>query len=209
MFTSIEHHGNWPAHLLEVLVALPTKKGLPSALNKRPITCLSVLVSTWSSVRYDDYMQWQLTWLPPELCARPSSFTRDITWGLTLQVENAKLKGIPKTGLLQDKDKFFDLMVWEISLGMLTHSNGPSGIVIALRGLYGNLRSRFRSIGFVSAAWKRTNGGPQGCSWSTVCANLHIATIRSIKKPALAPTPPSLLCTSPTRACRKRSKFLR
>ena len=26
VFTSIEHHGNWPAHLLEVLVALPTKK---------------------------------------------------------------------------------------------------------------------------------------------------------------------------------------
>ncbi len=176
VFTSIEHYGNWPAHLLEVPVALPPKKGPPSALNQRPITCLSVWVSTWSSVRYDDYMQWQLTWLPPELCARPSSFTRDITWGLTLQVENAKLKGIPKTGLLQDKEKLFDLMVWEISLGMLTHSNGPSGIVIALRGLYGNLRSRFRSIGFVSAAWKRTNGGPQGCSWSTVCANLHIAT---------------------------------
>ena len=59
VFKLIEKTGEWPEALLDVPVAMIPKGEAATAADRRPISCMSVWYSIWSTMRYKQTRTWQ------------------------------------------------------------------------------------------------------------------------------------------------------
>ena len=98
--------------------------------------------------------------------AAPHSIIEGVNTTLALRFEHARQAALPMAGAALDRQKCFDYLVTDICLERALHAGCPQDIVAARRTFYQNHARYIRMAGAHYPPLQRTNGHPQGSSWS-------------------------------------------
>ena len=151
---------------------LPKDGGL-GAEDLRPITVMSTLYRLWSATRVCSVLQWQEGWASPCLMGFQNLLgCEDVFWQMGLDIEEALLTARRLCGLSIDFSKAFDRVPREHVFKLAEHLGLPPFILEPLKGMYGQLRRRFKIGGCLGEAFESTNGILQGCPLSIILLNL-------------------------------------
>ena len=173
LFALIERVGQWPSALAMGLVTPLSKGEGMKPIDTRPITVMSTVYRLWAGTRVAEVIAWQAEWLGSDVCSYRVGFgCDDIWWCTALDIEHSLLMGEPLAGLSIDFAKAFDRLPITILLNLAEAAGVSSGMLTALRGMYGQLRRRWKIHGFLGDCFASTNGIMQGCPLSVAFLNI-------------------------------------
>ena len=110
--TRAEETGLWPRQaVLGVVAALEKRLNAEGVNDYRPITVLSVVYRTWSSIRARQALQYVASFAPPGMCGNIAGRTAGQLWySVQLAVESANYRRTPMLGFIADLEKAFNLL---------------------------------------------------------------------------------------------------
>lgn len=173
LLNAVERTGCWPAMLAAGYVSLIPKGEGMQATNMRPLSVLPVIYRLWASLRLQEVMVWQETWLHPQAFGFRTG--RSATDGYSLvaaMVELAQLRGDQLHIVGLDYVKCFDRVPQGLVLDLAHRLGLHSSVLHAMRAMYGQLQRRFKVNGCLGAAFAATNGILQGCPISVSLVNM-------------------------------------
>lgn len=140
---------------------------------------MPVIYRMWALCRLQPTMKWQQEWAPPHMHSfRRSHGPEDVYWDIALHAEHTltrKETDPPFLGLLGislDYDKCFDMLPHSTMFAVAEKAGMDPGLVRALRGIYSQVRRRFKAANGHGPSFKSTNGALQGCAMSIILINL-------------------------------------
>lgn len=163
----VEETGCWPEQLAWATVSLiPKGEGaLPSEM--RPLSIMAVAYRVWAAVRAQEALSWQETWVHPgQHGSRRGHSVSDALVRIGLEIEEAALTGNVLMGVAVDLEKAFDNVPVDIAMRVLERSGMNERILKPLRGMYGQLKKRFKIGRCLGQEFTPTNGIMQGCPLS-------------------------------------------
>ena len=104
----VEKTGRWPAAAVFGKISLADKGEGSNALNRRPITVLSLFYRLWALVRMPAMSSWLQRWVHESCHARPGSSCTDSWYMLSMKLEHAHVKGYDLSGVSVDWQKAHD-----------------------------------------------------------------------------------------------------
>ena len=179
LYGEVERLGYWPEQLTTGLVTpVPKEPGSLRPIDVRPITVMPTLYRLWGATRMRHLLlQWQESWIHPDVASyRPFSGCEDVWWLRALELEEALLRGTPIAGMSLDLMKCFDSLPHSVLFGMAAKAGMPSPILAALKGMYRQLRRRWKTGPMIGRSFESTNGIIQGCAISVLLLNIFAST---------------------------------
>lgn len=146
-------------------------------LSKRLISLLSVLLLSYTGLRYRQLQEWQNKCLPIQLFGgikhRKMSSVHS---QMQLQIDAAHMNNFDLVGLKLDKSKCFDRLVPKIAACLFIAFGLPVGLTRFFLLMYQGLKRFMCYKQWISTrATTAPNGLVQGCSLSLLAINLHMA----------------------------------
>ena len=180
VYDKIEATGVWPSQLCWAGVTLIPKGEGGRPLDLRPITVTSIIYRIWAAARMRHSLDWQETWLHKgQHGARAKHSTVDALIQISVTLEKALLDGLPLAGVAIDLSKAFDNIPVDITFAVLERMGIDPKISAPLRGMYKQIRRRFKLGGCVGQEFVSTNGILQGCPLSVMLLNALMAVLHN------------------------------
>ena len=178
MYALIEKFGTWPDILCWAGITLIPKGEGGDPLSLRPITVTSVIYRIWAAAKMRQSIEWQESWIRKgQHGARAKHSTVNDLLQLSLVFEEAILDGKPMNGVAIDLAKAFDNVPVDIVFKVCEEMGMDKGLWSALRGMYRQIRRRFKIGSYVGQDFKDTNGILQGCPLSVMLLNVLMAIL--------------------------------
>ncbi|KAJ9444445.1 Retrovirus-related Pol polyprotein from type-1 retrotransposable element R2 [Diplonema papillatum] len=172
----VEGAGSWPEVVAQALVVLIPKGEGPQPLEQRPITITSVMYRLWAATRLRFVREWQESWAHPDQRGfRKKGRTQEVYWLLAAKMEAALLNDEDLFAVAFDYSKCFDRIPQEIMLKLVEDMGLPPSVLNAVRGMYRQLRRRFKLPAGLGKEFKATNGILQGCPLSVIFLNALVS----------------------------------
>ena len=166
-----------PDVLVRAKQVILNKPGPSTPLNKRLITVLPPLLLAYTGTRFRQLQSWQSTILPRQLCGGiPQRSMTDISVGLRLDIDQSYAQDEPLIGIKLDQSKCFDRLIPQFTAALFLAMGLPKGIVNLFVKIYDGLKKHVAYRGWVSSTpITCANGLAQGCSFSLLAINVHMA----------------------------------
>ena len=178
LFDLIESSGVWPESLAWAGITLIPKGEGGAPLSLRPITVTPIVYRVWASVRMRHSNEWQESWIHRnQHGARAKHSTMNALAKISLYLEKALLDGDPGFGIAVDLAKAFDNVPIAITFEICRKMGMAPEILQALRGMYKQIKRRFKIGTYVGEAFVSTNGILQGCPLSVMLLNALMCTL--------------------------------
>ena len=163
VFKVVEGGNGWVEAWSFVPKVALVKADTGKPLDTRLIGLASVWTSTYEGLRYRHLSRWREGWLCPRVFgARRSHRTVDISYPFQLYGDVAVAQQKPWLGLLLDRQKCFDRLVFELMFGVQEAYRCPAPVVRYRRGFYGEQWHFLRIANCYSDPFSPTNGAIQG-----------------------------------------------
>eukprot|EP00438_Fugacium_kawagutii_P030244 Skav219537 [mRNA] locus=scaffold30:835276:840171:- [translate_table: standard] len=174
-------HSSWhPSNLVGLITSIEKHSAACTPAQYRPITVLSFLYRTWSSIRTKQCLQWLQHRAPEGLLGnRPGHDTSGIWFDLMLQVEDALYADLPITGVVTDVCKAFNTLPRAIVLCIAKLQGLPTTLISSWHDSVTKISRAFVINGTVSQPVFACTGYPEGdpmsiiAMWLINCA-LHV-----------------------------------
>ena len=175
-----------PSDLLQLILQLCSHAeatGVVSALEKRvgaevvgdyrPITVLSLLYRTWSSIQSRQALAYLSELAPAGMYGNLGGRTASQLWfGLQLQLEEARYAGVGVVGAIADLEKAFNLLPRTPVMAAARAVGIAEPILIGWCGALSSMRRHFRIRGSVGPGLHSCTGFPEGCGLSCLAMAL-------------------------------------
>ena len=181
IFSLVESGSPWPTSCVQGHVSMIPKAGdsdlvdqiapgdliVSDGLATRPITVLSPLYCSYSSLRFKQLSRWRESWLLDSMHGgRANHEVYDCSYALAADLEASIVQHSCVAGIALDRKKFFDLLEYEIGHCLLQYLGCPIPIICAARKFYSQLSCRYKVNTAFSLPCSRQNGFAQGDSYS-------------------------------------------
>ena len=167
-----EQTGRWPRQaVLGVVSALEKRVGAETVGDYRPITVLSLLYRTWSSIRSRQALAYLSEFAPASMYGNLSGRTASQLWfSLQLQLEEARYAGVGVVGAIADLEKAFNLLPSTPVMAAARAVGIAEPILVGWCGAA--MRRHFRIRGSVGLGLHSCTGFPEGCGPSCLAMAL-------------------------------------
>jgi len=184
VYDLVEWKGVWPETMCWAGISLIPKGEGGKPLDMRPITVTSAIYRLWAGVRVRQSAEWQASWMHPgQHGGRERHSPADALMRISLEFEQAVLDGTEMRGVAFDLAKAFDNVPQEIMFRLLAKFGADVRIINGLRGMYQQVKRRFRIGAYVGEAFTATNGILQGCPLSIMMLNALMAVLHRALDP--------------------------
>ena len=172
--TRAEETGLWPRQaVLGVVAALEKRLNAEGVNDYRPITVLSVVYRTWSSIRARQALQYVASFAPPGMYGNIAGRTAGQLWySVQLAVESANYRRTPMLGFIADLEKAFNLLPRTPVFALARAVGIAEPIVRGWCGAMVALERRFRIRQSIGPAIRSSTGFPEGCGLSCLAMAL-------------------------------------
>ena len=178
MYNKIEEVGVWPQEICTAGVSLIPKGEGGAPLDQRPITVSATIYRVWAAIRMRDSIPWQEQWMKKgQHGARAKHSTIDALMRVSLFFEQAIQAKTPAYGIAIDLSKAFDNIPIDITFAVCQKLGMDKKLFDALKGMYSQIKRRFKIGEFVGQCFKDTNGILQGCPLSVMLLNALMAVL--------------------------------
>ena len=166
----------FPTVLTQVRMVIHNKDGSDAPLSKRLISLQSVFTLLYTGLRFMQLQNWQqeiMPWLQGGIKGRQMT---EVHMTIQMEIDSAHSFHGCFSGLKLDKSKCFDRLIPKLCAALMLALGLPRGVVCGFLALYSRM-TRYLSF----KQWTRgqpistANGVVQGCSFSLLCINLHMA----------------------------------
>ena len=160
----------WPQQMMEAAVSAIQK--IPDAsLTKdfRPITVMSMVYRTWSSIRAKQALTWLAQFAPPGLVGnQPHKTTAKIWYTIQLEIEQALHLGEPLSGYVTDVVKCFNILPRVPVLALAKRFGFPDELIAPWQRSLAQVSRRFKVQGCMGPGLQSSTGFPEGDPLSVV-----------------------------------------
>ena len=172
-----ECQADMPVVLTRAKQVILNKSGPASPLNKRLITLLSPMLLAYTGTRFRRLQAWQdrtfSRVLRGGIKGRDMS---DVSVGLRVEIDEANSTTDSLVGIKLDQSKCFDRLLPGFTAALFLAFGMPQGIVSIFVKFYATLKRHLSYRGWVSSSpTTAANGVAQGCSFSLLAINVHMA----------------------------------
>ncbi|CAE6934152.1 hypothetical protein AK812_SmicGene22690 [Symbiodinium microadriaticum] len=169
-----EETGLWPRQaVLGVVTALEKRVNSEGVNDYRPITVLSVLYRTWSSIRARQALQYVASFAPPRMYGNMNGRTAGQLWySVQLAIESSNLRRAPMLGFIADLEKAFNLLPRTPVFALARAVGIAEPIIRGWCGAMVALERRFRIRQSIGPAIRSSTGFPEGCGLSCLAMAL-------------------------------------
>lgn len=184
IYDRIESTGEWPSQVCWAGISLIPKGEGGEPLDLRPITVTTVFYRLWAAARVKHCIPWQSSWIRPgQHGSRSEHSTMDALAQVSLAFEEAELHGAQVRGVAIDLAKAFDNIPIEVAFQVLQAFGIDDKLMRAIRGIYSQVKRRFKIGGYVGKPFTSTNGILQGCPVSVMLLNALMAVLHRVLEP--------------------------
>jgi hypothetical protein len=165
-------HSSW----LFVPVSLLKKKDNHTPLDVRPISVVSVFMSTYTGLRFSQTLSWQAQTLPSSIVGgRKGMSTATVGTAISLMLESAP-QNHPMIGISLDRSKCFDSIHATFATWLMVKLGLPAGLGMTISNFYSSSNRYFRVARRCGPAFKSFSM-LQGCSFSVLAVNLLFSVL--------------------------------
>ena len=166
-----------PKILTTVRQVLLNKNGKEEPLDKRIISLLPVFTLAYTGLRFKQLQEWQSRVMPCNLFGGiKGRRLGDVHSMIRLELDEAFTSKLPIVGIKLDKAKCFDRLVPSLSAALMLALGVPKTIVTFFMAMYSSMTRHMSYKDWIShRATTSPNGLVQGCSFSLLAINSHMA----------------------------------